>query len=579
MSGIFGQWCIGCRTTLSELHTGPGVLAFRKRSVTHTIATSSTTTTSALATTSTVSFVTSTIQTTMQSSLPSPLPSPSPSLSSSPSQPSSPSPPSTSPSLPPSPSTVAVTTSSRMPLTNTMDVTEAATATMTTTFTTTATTLAIQRCSTRTMTTTIMGSMDAITTYTLTSLLTITFASFPTNVTTSDENFVNNVRKSIAIGFCVNLVQIDITTESVSRKLTETEQLQMQGVKIYFKLVTTSFLEATKVQKILADPNSAADFIAAFSTALVENGSMNGRTFVVNEISTEAATVSSKTVFIGSSSTLDSTGSSVLVSTTSTTSIAGYGEARPSLSSTTMRVTTKAFMALNQPVRDVIENDSENACKTGCTLQCCNCIGCKIGWACISSIFLCMAICIYKCTPVYRYRPRMLALPYVKDSLTSIKTLSQQVLSKQERSRGLPKEDTTCFKGEPHLEPEPEVATDIESTLNSKELIHPPSPPLTSLPASSDTTNAEDDSLSLCSERVSDVGVTLKVPESLPTSFLLGNVALKVLPYSSSKETEVHAALKVPPSLPSSSNFENRADGCNLQEPADKNKEVIKWTI
>merc|ERR1711904_75842 len=145
--------------------------------------------------------------------------------------------------------------------------------------------------------------IENITTYTVKSSLTLDFGSLPENVTAAslaaDTTFVSNVASSIATGLGVDPKKVTITKiEVVSRRLREAAQRELQGpkLKIEYELVTTSLSEATSVQETLADPTSRSSFSAAFSTALVEKEAAAGRTVVVKEIVSEAATVTSETV-------------------------------------------------------------------------------------------------------------------------------------------------------------------------------------------------------------------------------------------------------------------------------------------
>jgi methionine-rich copper-binding protein CopC len=144
-----------------------------------------------------------------------------------------------------------------------------------------------------------------LTTFTIKSALTLSFASLPENVTAAslaaDTAFVSNVAGSIASGLGVDLSMITITKiELITARRLEDEQRRLQGVKlkIEYELVTTDASVATAVQETLSDPTKTSAFTDAFSTALVEKEAASGRTIAVAEISSEAPVVTSVTEVI-----------------------------------------------------------------------------------------------------------------------------------------------------------------------------------------------------------------------------------------------------------------------------------------
>jgi hypothetical protein len=141
-----------------------------------------------------------------------------------------------------------------------------------------------------------------LTTFTIKSALTLSFASLPENVTAAslaaDTAFVSNVAGSIASGLGVDLSMITITKiELITARRLEDEQRRLQGVKlkIEYELVTTDASVATAVQETLSDPTKTSAFTDAFSAALVEKEAASGRTIAVAEISSEAPVVTSVT--------------------------------------------------------------------------------------------------------------------------------------------------------------------------------------------------------------------------------------------------------------------------------------------
>merc|ERR1711896_26262 len=134
-----------------------------------------------------------------------------------------------------------------------------------------------------------------VTTFTIKSALTLSFASLPENVTAAslaaDTAFVSNVAGSIASGLGVDLSMITITKiELITARRLEEEQRRLQGVKlkIEYELVTTDASVATAVKDTLSDPTKTSAFTSAFSAALVEKEAASGRTIAVAAIESAA---------------------------------------------------------------------------------------------------------------------------------------------------------------------------------------------------------------------------------------------------------------------------------------------------
>merc|ERR1711977_3323 len=144
--------------------------------------------------------------------------------------------------------------------------------------------------------------VENITTFTIKSALTLSFASLPENVTAAslaaDTAFVSNVAGSIATGLGVDPSTITITKiELITARRLEDEQRRLSGVKlkIEYELVTTDASVATAVQDTLSDPTKTSAFTSAFSAALVEKEAASGRTIAVAEITSDAPVVTSVT--------------------------------------------------------------------------------------------------------------------------------------------------------------------------------------------------------------------------------------------------------------------------------------------